>query len=57
MQGNLSADKPDSLYHASPCYQGWQYTLRMEVGWTIAEPEMSILSRQCLDRRIPIKRR
>jgi DDE superfamily endonuclease len=63
MQDNLSTHKPASLYEAFPPAEArrlverfeWHYTPR-HGGWLdMAESELSVLSGQCLDRRIPDK--
>jgi hypothetical protein len=64
VQDNLSTHKPASLYEAFPAAEArrfverfeWHYTLRHGSWLDMAESELSVLSRQCLDRRIPDKR-
>jgi DDE superfamily endonuclease len=60
MQDNLSTHKPASLYEAFPAAEArrlverfeWHYTPK-HGGWLdLAESELSVLSGQCLDRRI-----
>ena len=63
VQDNLSTHKPASLYQAFPAAEArrlverfeWHYTPRHGSWLDMAEPEISVLSRQCLDRRIPDK--
>ena len=63
VQDNLSTHKPASLYEAFPAAEArrlverfeWHYTPRHGSWLNMAEVELSVLSRQCLDRRIPDK--
>jgi len=63
VQDNLDTPKPASLYEAFPLGEArrlverfeWHYTPRHGSWLDMAEPELSVLSRQCLDRRIPDK--
>jgi hypothetical protein len=63
VQDNLSTHKPASLYEAFPAAQArrlverfeWHYTPKHGSWLDMAEIELSVLSRQCLDRRIPDK--
>ncbi|MGH8749717.1 MAG: IS630 family transposase [Burkholderiales bacterium] len=63
VQDNLSTHKPASLYQAFPAAEArrlverfeWHYTPRHGSWLDLAESELSVLSRQCLDRRIPDK--
>ena len=63
LQDNLSTHKPASLYAAFPAKQArrlverfeWHYTPKHGSWLDIAESELSVLSRQCLARRIPDK--
>ena len=63
VQDNLSTHKPASLYEAFPAAQArrlverfeWHYTPKHGSWLNMAETELSVLSRQCLDRRIPNK--
>ena len=63
MQDNLSTHKPASLYEAFPAAEArrlverfeWHYTPKHGSRLDMAEAELSVLSRQCLDRRIPNK--
>ena len=63
VQDNLSTHKPASLYEAFPAAQArrlverfeWHYTPKHGSWLDMAESELSVLSRQCLDRRIPDK--
>jgi DDE superfamily endonuclease len=63
VQDNLSTHKPASLYEAFPAAEArrlverfeWHYTPRHGSWLDMAESELSVLSRQCLDRRIPDK--
>lgn len=58
---NLNTHSPASLYHAFPAPEAKRIADRLEIHYTpkhgswlnMAEIELSILSRQCLDRRIP----
>ena len=64
VQDNLSTHKPASLYEAFPAAEArrlverfeWHYTPKHGSWLDMAESELSVLSRQCLDRRIPDKR-
>ena len=61
VQDNLNTHKPASLYEAFPPAEArrivdrfeWHYTPKHGFWLNIAECELSVLSRQCLDRRIP----
>jgi hypothetical protein len=61
VQDNLNTHKPASLYEAFPPEEARRIIEKLEVHYTpkhgswldMAETELSILSRQCLDRRIP----
>ena len=63
VQDNLSTHKPASLYEAFPAPEARRLVERFECHYTpkhgswldMAEAELSVLSRQCLDRRIPDK--
>ena len=63
VQDNLSTHKPASLYQAFPAKEArrlverfeWHYTPRHGSWLDMAESELSVLSCQCLDRRIPDK--
>ena len=63
VQDNLSTHKPASLYEAFPAEQAcrlverfeWHYTPKHGSWLDMAECELSVLSSQCLDRRIPDK--
>jgi hypothetical protein len=63
VQDNLSTHKPASLYEAFPAKEArrlverfeWHYTPKHGSWLNMAESELSILSRQCLARRIPDK--
>ncbi len=63
VQDNLSTHKPASLYEAFPAAEArrlverfeWHYTPKHGSWLDMAESELSVLSRQCLDRRIPDK--
>jgi len=63
VQDNLNTHKPASLYEAFPPTEArriaerfeWHYTPKHGSWLNIAECELSVLSRQCLDRRIPDK--
>ena len=58
---NLNTHKPASLYEAFPPEEARRLIDRLEIHYTpkhgswlnMAETELSVLSRQCLDRRIP----
>ena len=64
VQDNLSTHKPASLYEAFPAAEArrlverfeWHYTPTHGSWLDMAESELSVLSRQCLDRRIADKR-
>ena len=64
VQDNLSTHKPASLYEAFPAKEARRLALRFEWHYTpkhgswldMAESELSVLSRQCLSRRIPDKK-
>jgi hypothetical protein len=63
VQDNLNTHKPASLYEAFPAKEArhlverfeWHYTPKHGSWLDMAESELSVLSRQCLDRRIPDK--
>jgi hypothetical protein len=63
VQDNLNTHKPASLYQAFPAPEArrlverfeWHYTPKHGSWLDLAESELSVLSRQCLDRRIPDK--
>ena len=63
VQDNLSTHKPASLYEAFPAAEArrlverfeWHYTPKHGSWLDMAESELSALSCQCLDRRIPDK--
>ena len=63
VQDNLSTHKPASLYEAFPAGEArrlverfeWHYTPKHGSWLDLAESELSVLSCQCLDRRIPDK--
>lgn len=61
VQDNLNTHRPASLYEAFPPAEArriaerfaWHYTPKHGSWLNIAECELSVLARQCLDRRIP----
>lgn len=61
VQDNLNTHKPASLYEAFPPVEArrlierfeWHYTPKHGSWLDMAESELSVLSSQCLDRRIP----
>ncbi len=63
VQDNLNTHKPASLYDAFPAAEArrlverfeWHYTPKHGSWLDMAEAELSVLSGQCLDRRIPDK--
>jgi DDE superfamily endonuclease len=63
VQVNLNTHKPTSLYEAFPAEEArrlverfeWHYTPKHGSWLNMAESELSVLSGQCLDRRIPDK--
>ena len=63
VQDNLSTHKPAALYEAFPAAEArrlverfeWHYTPKHGSWLNMAEVELSVLSRQCLDQRIPDK--
>jgi len=63
MEDNLNTHKPASLYEAFPATEArrlverfeWHYTPKHGSWLNMAESELSVLSGQCLDRRIPDK--
>ena len=63
VQDNLNTHKPASLYEAFPPEEArrlverfeWHYTPKHGSWLNMAETELSVLSSQCLDRRIPSK--
>ena len=63
MQDNLNIHRPASLYEAFPAAEArrlverfeWHYTPKHGSWLDMAESELSVLSVQCLDRRIPDK--
>ena len=64
VQDNLNTHKPASLYEAFPAAEArrlverfeWHYTPKHGSWLDMAESELSVLSSQCLDRRIPDSR-
>jgi hypothetical protein len=58
---NLNTHRPAALYQAFPAAEAWRILERIEWHYTpthgswlnMAELELSVLARQCLDRRIP----
>jgi uncharacterized small protein (DUF1192 family) len=64
VQDNLNTHKPASLYEAFPAAEArrlverfeWHYTPKHGSWLNMAESELSVLSTQCLNRRIPDKR-
>jgi hypothetical protein len=64
MEDNLNTHKPASLYEAFPANEArrlverfeWHYTPKHGSWLNMAESELSVLSGQCLDRRIPDKK-
>jgi len=63
VQDNLNTHKPASLYEAFPPEEArrlverfeWHYSPKHGSGLDMAESELGVLSKQCLDRRIPDK--
>ncbi len=63
VQDNLNTHKPASLYEAFPAAEArrlverfeWHYTPKHGSWLDMAKSELSVLSSQCLDRRIPDK--
>ena len=63
VQDNLNTHKPASLYQAFPAAEArrlverfeWHYTPKHGSWLDMAESELSVLSSQCLDQRIPDK--
>jgi DDE superfamily endonuclease len=63
VQDNLNTHKPASLYEAFPAAEArrlverfeWHYTPKHGSWLNMAESELSVVSSQCLDRRIPDK--
>lgn len=63
VQDNLNTHRPASLYEAFPPAEArriadrfeWHYTPKHGSWLNMAECELSVLTRQCLDRRIPDK--
>ena len=63
MEDNLNTHKPASLYEAFAAAEArrlverfeWHYTPKHGSWLNMAESELSVLSGQCLDRRIPDK--
>src|SRR3979490_2965937 len=63
VQDNLNTHKPASLYETFPAPEArrlverfeWHYTPRHGSWLNMAESELSVVSSQCLDRRIPHK--
>jgi hypothetical protein len=63
VQDNLNTHRPASLYEAFPAAEArrlverfeWHYTPKHGSWLDMAESELSVLSGQCLDRRIPDK--
>jgi hypothetical protein len=64
VQDNLNTHRPASLYEAFPAAEArrlverfeWHYTPKHGSWLDMAESELSVLSSQCLDRRIPDSR-
>ena len=64
VQDNLNTHKPASLYEAFPAPEArrlverfeWHYTPKHGSWLDLAKSELSVLSGQCLDRRIPDKK-
>ena len=64
VQDNLNTHKPASLYEAFPAPEArrlverfeWHYTPKHGSWLDLTESELSVLSGQCLDRRIPYKK-
>jgi hypothetical protein len=64
VQDNLNTHRPASLYEAFPAAEArrlverfeWHYTPKHGSWLDMAESELSVVSGQCLDRRIPNKR-
>jgi hypothetical protein len=64
VQDNLNTHKPASLYEAFPAAEArrlverfeWHYTPKHGSWLDMAEVELSVLSTQCLDQRIPDKK-
>ncbi len=62
VQDNLNTHKPASLYEAFPAPEArrlverfeWHYTPKHGSWLNMAESELSVLSTQCLDQRIPV---
>ena len=65
VRDNLNTHKPASLYEAFPAGEArrlverfeWHYTPKHGSWLDMAESELSVLSSQCLDRRIPDKQK
>jgi DDE superfamily endonuclease len=65
VQDNLNTHKPASLYEAFPAAEArrlverfeWHYTPKHGSWLDMAESELGVLASQCLDRRIPDKRK
>ena len=63
VQDNLNTHRPASLYEAFPAEEArrlverfeWHYTPKHGSWLDMAESELSVVSSQCLDRRIPDK--
>ena len=63
VQNNLNSHKPASLYEAFPAAEArrlverfeWHYTPKHGSWLDMAESELSVVTSQCLDRRIPDK--
>lgn len=63
VQDNLNTHKPASLYEAFPAVEArrlverfeWHYTPKHGSWLDMAESELGVLAKQCLDRRIPDK--
>jgi hypothetical protein len=61
VQDNLNTHKPASLYEAFPPEEARRLIEKLEIHYTpkhgswldMAETELSVLSRQCRDRRVP----
>lgn len=64
VQDNLNTHKPASLYEAFPPQEArrlveryeWHYTPKHGSWLDMAESELGVISKQCLDRRIPDKK-
>ena len=64
VQDNLNTHKPGSLYEAFPPHEArrlverfeWHYTPKHGSWLNLAESELAVLAKQCLDRRIPTQK-